>query len=37
MPLVISDEEFSEAMDVIGDGLAYAAAELGLLAASSAK
>ncbi len=35
MPLVISDEEFNEAMDVIGDGLAYAAAELGLLAATS--
>jgi 4-aminobutyrate aminotransferase / (S)-3-amino-2-methylpropionate transaminase / 5-aminovalerate transaminase len=34
MPLVISDEEFSEAMDVVGDGLAYAAAELGLLAAA---
>ena len=33
MPLVISDEEFSEAMDVIGDALAYAAAELGLLVA----
>jgi 4-aminobutyrate aminotransferase/(S)-3-amino-2-methylpropionate transaminase len=29
MPLVISDEEFGEAMDVIGNGLAYAAAELG--------
>ncbi len=35
MPLVISDEEFSEAMDVIGDGLAYAAAELGSLVAST--
>ena len=32
MPLVISDEEFAEAMDVIEDGLAYAAAELGLFA-----
>jgi len=31
MPLVISDEEFGEAMDVIGDGLAYAAAEVGLI------
>jgi 4-aminobutyrate aminotransferase/(S)-3-amino-2-methylpropionate transaminase len=34
MPLVISDEEFGEAMDVIGQGLAYAAAELGMLAAA---
>ncbi len=32
MPLTISDEEFSEAMDVIGDGLAYAATELGVVA-----
>jgi len=32
MPWVISDEEFAEAMDVIEDGLAYAAAELGLFA-----
>src|SRR5271163_2475822 len=37
MPLVISDEEFSEAMDVIEGGLVYAAAEIGILAASSAK
>ena len=35
MPLVISDEEFSEAMDVIGDGLAYAAAGLGMMAVSA--
>jgi 4-aminobutyrate aminotransferase/(S)-3-amino-2-methylpropionate transaminase len=34
MPLVISDEEFGEAMDVIGDGLAHAGADLGLIAAS---
>jgi 4-aminobutyrate aminotransferase/(S)-3-amino-2-methylpropionate transaminase len=32
MPLVISDEEFREAMDVIGDGLAYAATEVGMMA-----
>ena len=37
MPLVISDEEFSEAMDVIEDGLEYAAADLGVLTAPSAK
>ena len=35
MPLVISDEEFGEAMDVIGDGLAYAAQELDTLTASA--
>jgi 4-aminobutyrate aminotransferase/(S)-3-amino-2-methylpropionate transaminase len=34
MPLVISDEEFGEAMAVIADGLAYAAEELGLVAGS---
>ena len=34
MPLVISDEEFGEAMDVMEDGLSYAAAQLGLLTTS---
>ncbi len=35
MPLVISDEEFSEAMDVIGDGLAYVMQGLNMLTASA--
>src|SRR5208282_1961457 len=35
MPLVMTDEEFAEAMDVIGDGLAYAARELGVMAIST--
>jgi 4-aminobutyrate aminotransferase/(S)-3-amino-2-methylpropionate transaminase len=35
MPLVISDEEFNEAMGVIEDGIAYAAAEVGALTASA--
>ncbi len=34
MPLVISDEEFGEAMDVIESGLEYATCELGLAAAA---
>jgi 4-aminobutyrate aminotransferase/(S)-3-amino-2-methylpropionate transaminase len=34
MPLVISDEEFGEAMDVIEGGLEYATSELGLAAAA---
>ncbi len=32
MPLVISDDEFGEAMDVIGDGLAYAVGKLPVFA-----
>jgi hypothetical protein len=32
---VISHEEFGEAMDVMANGLAYAAAELGVLTESA--
>jgi 4-aminobutyrate aminotransferase/(S)-3-amino-2-methylpropionate transaminase len=35
MPLTTSDEEFGEALDVIGDGLTYAASELGLVTAAA--
>ena len=35
MPLVISDEEFSEAMDIVENGLVYATQELGTMVGSA--